>query len=191
MAEEKKEQVESTEPKGKKNLILLIAVVINTVVMGTVGFLHFSFMKKEAAKPSIEDLVKGQLDAHGSSKDAKDELAEHADSHGKEVTGEVVDELLLPLDGFTVNLAQGDGPRRYLRLETVLKFDKSSKKEEYEAKKPQIRDAIISILNSKRPEDLMKKEGKAYLKEEIKSAINSFMIDGKVADVFYVGFQIN
>jgi flagellar FliL protein len=46
-------------------------------------------------------------------------------------------------------------------------------------------------LNTKRPEDLLKKEGKLYLKEEIRTAINSFLIDGNVVDVFYIGFQIN
>ena len=50
---------------------------------------------------------------------------------------------------------------------------------------------VIGILNSKRPEDLLKRDGKLYLKEQIKSAINSYLIDGKVVDVFYVGFQIN
>jgi len=79
----------------------------------------------------------------------------------------------------------------FVRLNAVLKFSSSSKSEEFEARKPQIRDTIISILNSKRPEDLLKKEGKVYLKEEIKASINSFLIDGKVVDIFYVGFQIN
>ena len=99
--------------------------------------------------------------------------------------------ILFPLDGFTANLAQGDGPRRFVRLEAVLKFSQDSNEEEFKAKKPQIRDRIISLLNSKKPEDLLKVEGKTYLKEEIKSAINSFLVDGKVLDVFYVGFQIN
>ncbi|MCY4643365.1 MAG: flagellar basal body-associated FliL family protein [Bacteriovoracales bacterium] len=99
--------------------------------------------------------------------------------------------ILLPLDSFTANLAQGDGPRRFIRFNAVLKFTRDSLEEEFRARKPQIRDSIISILNSKRPNDLLKKEGKDYLKEEIKSSINSFLVDGKVLAVYYVGFQIN
>ena len=72
-----------------------------------------------------------------------------------------------------------------------MKFDKKHSQKEFDARKPQIRDTIISILNSKRPKDLLEKQGKEYLKEEIKSAINNFMIDGTVTDIFYVGFQIN
>ena len=37
----------------------------------------------------------------------------------------------------------------------------------------------------------LKREGKEYLKEEIKSAINSFLIEGNVVEVYYVAFQIN
>ena len=97
----------------------------------------------------------------------------------------------MPLDRFTANLAQGDGPRRFVNLNLVLKFSQDSKEEEFKARKPQIRDTIISILNSKRPEDLLKVEGKKYLKEEIKSSINAFLLDGHIMDVFYMGFQIN
>lgn len=73
----------------------------------------------------------------------------------------------------------------------VLKFSKETKKEEIDARKPQISDTIISMLNSKKPEELLKKEGKEYLKEEVKTSINNFLVDGQVLDVFYVGFQIN
>ena len=100
-------------------------------------------------------------------------------------------ENLLPLDSFTVNLAQGEGPRRYVRLDAVLKMSDDAKVPEFEARKPQIRDAIISILNTKRADDLLKKEGKSFLKEEIKNSINSFLVDGRVEDIYYISFQIN
>lgn len=97
----------------------------------------------------------------------------------------------LVLEGFTANLAQGDGPRRFIRLNLVLKFTPDSNEEEYKNRRHQIRDTIISLLNSKRPEDLLISEGKSFLKEEMRSAINTFLIDGKILDVFYTGFQIN
>jgi predicted AAA+ superfamily ATPase len=54
-------------------------------------------------------------------------------------------------------------------IEAVLKLSDDAKSAEFEARKPQIRDTIISIINTKRPEDLLKKEGKQFLKEEIKA----------------------
>ena len=66
-----------------------------------------------------------------------------------------------------------------------------TKKEEVDTRKPQINDTIISMLNAKKPEELLKKEGKDYLREEIKTSINNFMTDGQVIDIYYVNFQIN
>ncbi|MCB9092780.1 MAG: flagellar basal body-associated FliL family protein [Halobacteriovoraceae bacterium] len=184
MAEENENEGESkpavkSQSTGKSPLVVVL-LLINSIVIGLVGYQQFQFMKTEAEKPDVGQLIKQYMDERGSD-ESQEELAVEAKDEGK----------LLPLEGFTVNLAQGDGPRRYLRMKTVLKFNKDSEVEEFQARQPQIRDAIISILNSKKPEDLLQREGKLFLKEEIKNAVNSFLINGAVIDVFYVGFQIN
>ena len=138
----------------------------------------------EVNRPSIQDVVRAQMKEM--QPETGGESGEGEGENKMETEG-----ILFPLTAFTANLAQGDGPRRYVRLDAVLKFSKDSKEAEFKARQPQIRDVIISILNSKRPEDLLKLEGKEYLKEEIKTAINSFLIDGHVVDVYYVGFQVN
>ncbi len=156
--------------------ILIVLLTLNLLMLGGLGFMQWQLFTKLNEKESIQDVVSADMSAaEGIVKKAfkKD------------------DGILVTLDGFTANLAQGDGPRRFVRLEAVLKFDKKHSQKEFDARKPQIRDTIISILNSKRPKDLLEKQGKEYLKEEIKSSINNFMIDGTVTDVFYVGFQIN
>jgi flagellar FliL protein len=180
MAEEDNQVVEAPPQTSDKNPMIAIILILNLVALGAVAFFQFKFFQQESGKPSVSELVKQELDKHGS-KEAIEEAYKPKEEEG----------LLLPMEGFTVNLAQSDGPRRYLRLKAVLKFNQDSKEEEFQARKPQIRDAVISILNSKRPEDLLKREGKAFLKEEIKSAINAFLIEGKVIDIYYVGFQIN
>lgn len=187
MADDKKAQeapIENSQAQassGKSPLVTLL-LVINLVVMGAVAYMQFSAFKKQSTEPSIQDVVRAEL------KTVEDEKSK-ATSEGKEPPPQ--EGQMFPLEGFTANLAQGDGPRRFVRLNTVLKFSADSKEAEFKARKPQIRDTIISILNAKRPEDLLKKEGKSYLKEEIKAAINSFLVDGRVEDVYYVGFQIN
>jgi len=185
MADE--EQVEQlSEEKGdsssQKNPLLTIILLLNAVLLGAVAYFQFSSFSKKKNEPTVKDIISAEMKAYDKQKE------EQALS-----TGEAKDEdgLLFPLEGFTANLAQGDGPRRFIRLNTVLKFNKESKEEEYKAKMPQIRDSIISLLNSKRPQDLLKIEGKNFLKEEIKAAINTFLVEGKVIDIYYVGFQIN
>jgi flagellar FliL protein len=163
-----------------KNPLLIILMITNIITMGAVAFFQWRFMDMESKRPDLTQLLK-----------EKDAVPEGESSDEQKVTEVVKKENLLPLDSFTVNLAQGDGPRRYVRLDAVLKMSDDAKAPEFEARKPQIRDTIISILNTKRADDLLKKEGKSYLKEEIKASINSFLVDGRVEDIYYISFQIN
>jgi len=180
------EQMEVQPPANKvpssKNPLLTILVLVNTVMMGAIGWFQFQNHQKMAATPNIRDVVKAEM------KNVNGEEGQPVEGTGQ---AQVDDGILFPLDGFTANLAQGDGARRFVRLNLVLKFSKNSNEEEFKRRKAQIRDSIITILNSKRPEDLLNVQGKGFLKEEIKSSINSFLIDGSVIDVFYVSFQIN
>lgn len=181
MAEEGANNQEKVDAGGSgKNPLLTIVMILNIVLLGGVIYMQLETHKKMNANMSEMDLIKADMTK--------------ASEDGEEATVAVPKEdqgNLLPLDGFTANLAQGDGPRRFIRLNAVLKLSSDAKDEEYKARKPQIRDAIISILNAKRPEDLLKVQGKEHLKEEIKAAINTFLVEGRVLDVYYVGFQIN
>ena len=166
--------------KSQKSPLVALLLIINTIGLGVVAFFQYQFMQMEAKRPDLNELLKQASLANNSELASENRPLETISS-----------ESLVNLETFTVNLAQGDGPRRYVRLNAVLKLEEGSAISEVEARKPQIRDTIIGILNSKRPEDILKRDGKLYLKEQIKSAINSFLIDGKVVDIFYVGFQIN
>jgi len=182
--EETLEEVERSQISnggGQKNPLLLIVLILNLIVMGAVAYFQFETHNKISQTMTTQDIERSAAQRHM--------------VDGEEVvdTGEARerDGILFPLEGFTANLAQGDGPRRFVRLNAVLKFSKDSNEEEFKARQPQIRDAVISTLNSKRAEDLLKVEGKNFLKEEIKAAINTFLVDGQVIDVFYVSFQVN
>jgi flagellar protein FliL len=162
------------------NPLLTVILILNIVVMGAIAYFQYQNHLAIAAKEDIRDVVKQEVKALGDAETTGETGMGSEDQKGR----------LLALDAFTANLAQGDGPRRFIRMNPVLKFNKDSNEEEFKSRKPQIRDTIISILNSKRPEDLLKIEGKNYLKEEIKASINTFLVDGSVIDVYYVGFQI-
>ncbi|MBD66166.1 MAG: hypothetical protein CME62_13220 [Halobacteriovoraceae bacterium] len=172
------ESAKAAPAASGKNPLVALLLILNMAALGTVAYFQYKFMEMEKNRPDLTKLLAGQ-----------DQTPEHMAEN--EATETISKENLVDLKTFTVNLAQGDGPRRYVRLNAVLKMDESSELSEVEARKPQIRDTIISILNSKRPEDILKRDGKLYLKEQIKSAVNSFLIDAKVIDVFYIGFQIN
>tara|TARA_B100001971_G_scaffold215193_1_gene259944 strand:+ start:22338 stop:22895 length:558 start_codon:yes stop_codon:yes gene_type:complete len=173
-------EVSSSGSSSQKNPLVALMLLVNTIGLGVVAFMQYQFMQMEAKRPDLTELLK-----QGETKPGEDFIAE--DKPVETLTKET----LVNLDTFTVNLAQGDGPRRYVRMNAVLKMSSDSEISEVENRKPQIRDTIIEILNQKRPEEILKRDGKLYLKEQIKSAVNAFLVDGKVVDVFYVGFQIN
>lgn len=174
---------EFKEPKkAQKNPLMMLFMLVQTVLLGVIGFMQFTSHQKLAQEQTIKDVVKAEMEA----KEAAVLDSKKDESKAKEPDG-----INFPLEPVTVNLAQADGPRRFVRFNAVLKFSKDSSEEEFKARTAQIKDSIITILNAKRPQDLMTIEGKNFLKEEIKSSINSFLVDGSVIDVFYVGFQIN
>ena len=196
MAEDKNEKDDAGAAPSGKNPLLVVLVLVNTIAVGAIGFFQFQNHKKLNSVTTAADVLKQDLASGGEAAAGhgeKKEGGEHgASKEGKgEVEGVKADGLLYPLEPFTANLAQGEGPRRFIRISLVLKFNKETKKEEIDARKPQISDAIISMLNAKKPEELLKKEGKEYLKEEVKTSINNFLVDGQIIDIYYVGFQIN
>lgn len=181
MADDENPDIPVVEEGSGKNPLLTLVLVLNTLITGAATYLMYSAHQKQSSQPTVQDIVsavKAQM--------TEEEKALEVKGMAKETDG-----MLFPLDPFTANLAQGDGPRRYVRLSAVLKFSKDSSEGEAKSRKPQIRDTIISILNSKRPEDVLRREGKVYLKEELKSAINAYLIDGKILDIYYISFQVN
>ena len=175
-----------SEPSGKNgsanaNRLLMILVVVNTVLISIVGSLQLMAFLRQSEEPTMQELVDAEIENQDGMEGFEGEAGMAQAEEG----------ILFPLESFTANLAQGDGARRFVRMIAVLKFSRDSSEEEFQVRKPQIRDSIISTLNSKRPEDLLQSEGKKYLKEEIKSSINSFLIDGRVEDVYYISFQVN
>lgn len=164
---------------SQKNPLVALMLLINTIGLGVVAFMQYQFMQMEAKRPDLTKLLEQSMENPGEDFIDEDKPVES-----------ISKESLINLDSFTVNLAQGDGPRRYVRMNAVLKMSSDSEISEVENRKPQIRDTIIEILNQKRPEEILKRDGKLYLKEQIKSAVNAFLVDGKVVDVFYIGFQV-
>ena len=187
MSEEKIEKESSEAAPSGKNPLLAILVIVNTLAVGGVGFFQFKSWKKLNSTTTAADVMAQGLEG-GGEHGAKAEGAHGAKAEGE---GAKSDEDSFVIPSFSANLAQGEGPRRFIRISLTLKYSKETKKTELEERKAQISDTIISMLNAKRPEDLLTKDGKDYLKEELKLSINSFLVDGKITDVYYTAFQIN
>ena len=95
---EAKETAAKASSSGKSPL-LTILVLVNTIVMLGVAYLQYDSHVKEANRPTLRDIIKAEMKTAGEETD--------------EVVGAAKDEdgINFPLETFTANLAQGDGPR--------------------------------------------------------------------------------
>jgi flagellar FliL protein len=104
---------------------------------------------------------------------------------------------VVSVDTFIVNLADTGG-NRYLRVTMDLELagkpaDKSAGKtagDELAKRMPQIRDAILMILSTKRYVDISTPEGKTALREEILNAANGLLASSQISRIYFKEFVI-
>ena len=215
-AEEKSDSSSSSSaPSGGGSKIVLILTGVNVLVtLAMVGILFVSFQKDKKA-PAVEDIAahSASAEGHGGGHDGGNEAKEgHEGKEGKkeEGHGEAKAEghgegehggakkaapdfgKMITLEQFTVNLSTpGSVTPKFVRVNISVEVPTDDASAEVTAKMPQVRNVIIDLFNSKRPSDLSTAEGRDYLKEEIRNAINGFMTTGKVKGVFFTNIALS
>jgi flagellar FliL protein len=96
---------------------------------------------------------------------------------------------VVSLETFIVNLADPGGSR-YLRVTMDLETGGKTAADEIGKRVPQLRDAVLMILPSKRFADISTLEGKSALREEIIGALNGLLGSGAVSRIFFKEFVI-
>lgn len=181
---------------GGNKLTLILTGVNLLATLAMVAILFISF-QKEKKKPSVEDIA---ANASSKSEGGKDEKGkEGKEGEGKGEKGKEGEKKktadygkMVTLDQFTVNLSTpGSVNPKFVRVNISLEVPNDDAEGEVTSKMPQVRNAIIDLFNSKRPQDLATAEGREYLKEEIKNAINGFMVSGKVRGVYFTNFALS
>ncbi len=136
--------------KGKKMLIIILAVVVLVLAAGGGGAVWF--MKKKAAEAAAAAEEGGEV--------------EHEPAH-KEAAEHHTPPVFMPLDPFTVNLADREADR-YAQIGVTLELDDAKSTEELKAYMPAIRNNILMVLAHKTSADLVEREGKEKLAREIR-----------------------
>lgn len=151
MATAATDAVEAPKPKKglSKKLIIILAVVLLLVVGG--GAAAFIVMKQRAAAAAA---------AAEEGEQAAD--AGHADKK-KEQKGPPT---FLPLEPFVVNLADRE-QERYAQVGVTLEVVDAKSAEELKSYMPAIRNAVLMILAHKTAAELLEREGKVKLADEI------------------------
>jgi flagellar FliL protein len=161
-------------------LILVGLVLLLVLVMGGGMFMIYTKLPSASPKAALPETEAG-AGAEAISEKAK-----------PEEIGAVVS-----VDTFIVNLADPGG-NRYLRVTMDLELvgkpaDKSAGKtagDELAKRMPQIRDAILMILSTKRYSDISTTEGKTALREEILNAVNSLLASSQISRIYFKEFVI-
>ncbi len=96
----------------------------------------------------------------------------------------------LALDQFTINLASPD-VLRFIRVSMVLELSHSSLAEKAKMRTAPIREAIIFLVSSKTPDDLLSKEGESQLKDQLLARVNQILSEGTVKNIYFTDFAMN
>jgi flagellar FliL protein len=193
----------SSAPAAGGNKLVLILTLVNTLVtVGIIAILLVS-LKQQKSAPTVADIkTQGEAKAHGEEKveghgEKKAEEGhggggEHGAEHGKAEAKKPADfGKMVTLEQFTVNLSTpGSSSSKFVRVNVSLEVANDDTEAEVTAKMPQIRNVIIDLFNSKRVSDLSTVDGRDYLREEIKNALNGFLVHGKVKGVFFTNFML-
>lgn len=141
---------EAPAPKGKKKLIIIIAAVAVLVLGGGGGAFVMMSKKKAAAEAEAE-----------------------AEDGGKAPTKAAVKHdpkavpVFVPLDPFTVNLADRDADR-YAQVGITLELDDLKTEAAIKTYMPAIRNNILLALADSTAGELMGRDGKAKLAERVR-----------------------
>jgi len=173
--------------RGKLPLILGLVVLL----AGGGGGGYFWWSRQQALKAAEAAAKAGDKKAtagHG------DEAA-GGEAHGDESSHEGGEEAaggLVPLDTFTVNLADTDAPR-FLRTNVQLVIDATEEEVKHleEEKVPVVRAraAVLELLTQQTSQVINTPEGKAELKSQIKKS-TAKLLHHKVTDVLFSDFVI-
>jgi flagellar FliL protein len=164
--------------KGGRTL-LLVTIAVGLVSGGTAGVLT-KWLWENKPKSGEEVMVNHQEQGE---KEAGEEAAHGEHGEAKEIVAK--------LEPFIVNLADHGVRRQYLRTILHLVLHQERDKKSLEEASPRIRDAVLTLLSSKKTEELLTVEGKTRLREEIGKQINAAI--GKedvVAEVYLVEFLV-
>ena len=138
-------------PKGKKKLLIMIGVAV--LVLALAGGGAVFYLKSKAAAEAAAD------------EDGETVGADHAKTASHKKDPKAIP-TFVPLDPFTVNLADRDA-ERYAQVGVSLELADPKDAERIKNYMPAIRNNVLMVLAHKTSAELLERDGKARLAREI------------------------
>lgn len=143
----------AARPGRKKLLIIIGAALLVVLTAGAAGGYFFLQHRKAAAADTAEE----------------GDIAEVPEDKPKKKAAHKSAPVFLPLDLFTVNLADRD-TERYAQVGVTLELSDTKTSDVLKAYMPAIRNDILMLLAHKKAEELQERNGKVALAREIRRA---------------------
>ena len=144
---------EAPPKKSKKKLIIIVAAVL---LLGGGGGGAFFYMKQKAAAAAV-----------AAAEDGEDAPVAHAKAKAKDTHAKPT---YVPLDAFVVNLADKETDR-FAQIGITLQVDDSKVADDMKTYMPSLRNGILMILAHKSSTELLRRDGKEQLAEEVMSPL--------------------
>ncbi len=170
------EEVKDAAQKQKKKQMILYSVIGAVVLITVLVLLYFIFGG---------DKVLGS-DAASSSSDFKTVVEAGAEEEIEYGEDEEALGAMFPLETFVVNLSGGG----FVKAQVQLEFSSRTISKRFLTKLIPIRDAMISLMSSKKRSDLLNREGKEDLKAEIIGVINESLGKPEIKNVYFTNFVV-
>ncbi len=161
MAEEVKETEQGAASKKGGKKKLLIFLVLGLLIIGIAGGVVFFLGSKKGGEEEKKHIKK--------------EAYEPA--------------VLYNLDPIVVNLFDPTG-KRYMQIRLALALPDKKVEEEIKDKEPIIKDAIITYLSAKTPEEVIQPEAKEVIKKDLLKRINEALGEDLVLKVYITQYIV-
>jgi len=113
----------------------------------------------------------------------------HGEGGKGEGSGAVGLGAILPFESFIANLAD-EGGKRYLKTTFQVEFRGHGLPPELDARLPQVRDLILTLITSKTFDEIRTPEGKQLLREEILERVNQVLERDAARAVYFTEFIV-
>lgn len=149
---------QAAAPKKSKKLLIIIVAVVLLLVLGGGGAAFF--LLKKGSDEHADDEEVPEESAKPKKKDKKKEKEAHP--------------IFATLDPFTVNLVPETGDQ-YLQVALSVEFEDPAADAALKAHMPKIRNNITLLLSGKKASELISREGKEKLAEELLETVNDVL----------------
>jgi len=162
--------------KSKKLLIIIVAALVLILALGVGGIIIWKKMN--------------------SAQEAEDgDVATEQVKSGKKKGAKEVAPVYVALEAFTVNLVPENGDQ-FLQLMISVEVEDSQVSDRLKMYTPKLRNDVMMLLSGKKASELITKEGKETLANEVRSLMNGILdpggkgSEGPVREVLFTSFII-